>query len=348
MTRSSKNISLILAIIVALFTGVFSTFSFFIKNENLWKYLSIEILSVFIVTYLIIFYTLRKVLINKITPIYKIIQKTSSPDLSLTDSYEDKDIIDETEKDVENWAKLKTREIDKLKKLEKYRREFLGNVSHELKTPIFNAQGYISTLLDGGIEDKNINYKYLEKADQSINRLITIVQDLESISKLESGELELIREDFNIIQLVKEIIDVHEMRANQMKISLNIVSSDKTILVNADKQRITDVVNNLIVNSILYGKHQGSTSISFYDMDNKILIEISDNGVGIEEKYLPRLFERFFRVDKSRSRDQGGTGLGLAIVKHILEVHGESIHVRSTLGEGSAFSFTLKKASNSK
>jgi two-component system phosphate regulon sensor histidine kinase PhoR len=348
MITSSRNISLFVSIIVALFTGIVSAFSFFIEKANLWKYLSIEILSVFIVTYLIISYTFRKVLINKITPIYKIIQKTSNPDLSQIDNYEDKDIVNETGRDVANWAKLKTREIDKLKKLEKYRREFLGNVSHELKTPIFNAQGYISTLLDGGLEDDNINQKYLEKADQSINRLITIVQDLESISKLESGELELVREDFNIIQLVKEVIEMHEMRANQMEIKVNIISSDKSIIVNADKQRITDVVNNLIVNSILYGKHQGNTSIRFYDMDNKILIEISDNGVGIEEKYIPRLFERFFRVDKSRSRDQGGTGLGLAIVKHILEVHGESIHVRSTLGEGSAFSFTLKKANNSK
>ncbi|MBI5539322.1 MAG: sensor histidine kinase [Bacteroidia bacterium] len=348
MVYSSKNISLIVSIIVALFTGIFSAFSFFIESTNIWKYLCIEILSVFIVTYLIIFYTLRKVLINKITPIYKIIQKTSNLDLSQVDTYEDKDIVNETSKDVANWAKLKTREIDKLKKLEKYRREFLGNVSHELKTPIFNAQGYISTLMDGGIDDPNINHKYLEKADQSINRLITIVQDLESISKLESGELELIREDFNIIQLVKEVIEMHEMRANQKSIKVQINCSDKIILVNADKQRITDVINNLIVNSIIYGKHNGNTTISFYDMDNKILIEISDNGVGIEEKYIPRLFERFYRVDKSRSRDQGGTGLGLAIVKHILEVHGESIHVRSTFGEGSAFSFTLKKANNSK
>ena len=344
MVNSSKNISIIVAIIVAIFTGIFSAFSFIIESTNLWKYLCIEILAVFIITYVIIFYTLRKVLINKITPIYKIIQKTTSPNLSQIDSYEDKDIINETGKDVANWAKLKTREIDKLKKLEKYRREFLGNVSHELKTPIFNAQGYISTLLDGGLEDETINHKYLEKADQSINRLITIVQDLESISKLESGELELIREDFNIIPLVKEVIDMHEMRANQKNIKVQINSNEKNIIVNADKQRITDVINNLIVNSVIYGKHNGNTSVKFYDMDNKILIEISDNGVGIEEKYIPRLFERFFRVDKSRSRDQGGTGLGLAIVKHILEVHGESIHVRSTLGEGSAFSFTLIKA----
>ena len=229
MTSSSKNISLILAIIVAIFTGFFSAFSFFIESINLLKYISIEVLSVFIVTYLIIFYALRKVLINKITPIYKIIQKTSNPNLNQADGYEDKDIIDETGKDVANWAKLKTREIDKLKKLEKYRREFLGNVSHELKTPIFNAQGYISTLIDGGIEDETIKYKYLEKADQSINRLITIVQDLESISKLESGELELIREDFNIINLIKEVIEMHEMRAKQFEIKLNILLGCRAI-----------------------------------------------------------------------------------------------------------------------
>ncbi len=344
MLTSPRNISLFISILVAIATGVFSSLSLLIGNLDFWKFLIVEILAVFIIAYIITFYAIRKILINKITPVYKIIQQTANSNLNNIDSFDNKNIVEETEKDVTNWFKLKTREIEKLKKLEKYRREFLGNVSHELKTPIFNIQGYVSTLIDGGIDDKNINKKYLERADQSINRLITIVSDLESISKLESGELELNRENFNIIQLVKDIIDLQEMRANKLNIKVQICTNEKSILVNADRQRILDVLNNLIINSLIYGKQNGTTSITFYDMENKVLVEVSDNGVGIEEKYIPRLFERFFRVDKSRSRDQGGTGLGLAIVKHILEVHGETIHVRSTLGEGSAFSFTLSKA----
>jgi len=344
MLTSPRNISLFVSILVAIVTGIFSALMFFINSSDIWKYLLVEILAIFIIAYVITFYTIRKILINKITPIYKIIQQTGNSNLNNIDSFDNKNLIEEASKDVTNWFKLKTREIEKLKKLEKYRREFLGNVSHELKTPIFNAQGYISTLIDGGIDDKNINKKYLEKADQSINRLITIVRDLELISKLESGELELNRENFNIVQLFKDIVDLLEMRANKLNIKVQINSGEKSIMVNADRPRISDVINNLIVNSLIYGKQNGTTTINFYDMENKILVEVSDNGVGIEEKFIPRLFERFFRVDKSRSRDQGGTGLGLAIVKHILEVHGETIHVRSTLGEGSAFSFTLNKA----
>jgi len=344
MLTSPRNISLFVSILVAIVTGIFSALMFFINSSDIWKYLLVEILAIFIIAYVITFYTIRKILINKITPIYKIIQQTGNSNLNNIDSFDNKNLIEEASKDVTNWFKLKTSEIEKLKKLEKYRREFLGNVSHELKTPIFNAQGYISTLIDGGIDDKNINKKYLEKADQSINRLITIVRDLELISKLESGELELNRENFNIVQLFKDIVDLLEMRANKLNIKVQINSGEKSIMVNADRPRISDVINNLIVNSLIYGKQNGTTTINFYDMENKILVEVSDNGVGIEEKFIPRLFERFFRVDKSRSRDQGGTGLGLAIVKHILEVHGETIHVRSTLGEGSAFSFTLNKA----
>jgi len=341
---SPKNISLITSSALAVVTGFFSSFIFFIDKSDLWKYLTIEVPSIFIVSYIIVFYAVKKILLKKITPIYKIIEQT---EVSITDpmeSFDNKNIIEVANKDVEIWAKLKTREIDKLRKLEKYRREFLGNVSHELKTPIFNVQGYISTLLDGGLHDENINQKYLERAEQSINRLISIVQDLESISKLESGELEMIKENFNIVHLVKEVIEIQEMRASQKSIKIQILSSEKSIIVYADRQRITEVLNNLIVNSIIYGNEYGKTTIQFYDMDDRILIEITDNGIGIEEKYLPRLFERFFRVDKSHSSELGGTGLGLAIVKHILEVHGQTIHVKSKPGYGSSFSFTLQKS----
>jgi two-component system, OmpR family, phosphate regulon sensor histidine kinase PhoR len=339
-----KNISLFISISVSLLAGIFSLFSLAIEDNNLWKYLIIETLSIFIISYIIVFLIIRQVLLNKITPIYKIIQQAGIPNLLDDENFEDKNVIEETNKDVVQWAKLKTREIDKLRKLEKYRREFLGNVSHELKTPIFNVQGYISTLLDGGLKHENINQKFLERADQSINRLISIVQDLESISKLESGELTLKKENFNILQLIKDVFELQEMRASQKKIKLHVLNIEKVIMVNADRERINEVLNNLILNSIVYGKECGETKIQIFDMGDDVLVEITDNGIGIEEKYLSRLFERFFRVDKSRSSELGGTGLGLAIVKHILEVHGQAIHVKSTFGQGSSFSFTLQKA----
>jgi len=341
-----KKISLFISIIVSLVAGLFSVFSICIGDSDLWKYLIIETLSVFIISYIIIYLIIRQVLLNKITPIYKIIQQAGIPNLLNDENFEDKNIIEETNKDVVQWAKLKTHEIDKLRKLEKYRREFLGNVSHELKTPMFNVQGYISTLLDGGLKDETINQKFLERADQSINRLISIVQDLESISKLESGELTLKKENFNILQLIKEVIEFQEMRASQKTIIIQILNPEKNIMVNADRERMNEVLNNLILNSIIYGKESGETNIQIFDMDENVLVEITDNGIGIEEKYLPRLFERFFRVDKSRSSESGGTGLGLAIVKHILEVHGQAIHVKSTFGEGSSFSFTLQKTTH--
>jgi len=345
---STRNISFITALILAVIVFFLSIFGFVFDEANLWRYITIEVLFIFILTYIIIYYSVKKVLLNKITPIYKIIQQVSISDVNKKDIFIEKDIVEETSTDVANWAKLKTNEIDNLKRLEKYRREFLGNVSHELKTPIFNVQGYVSTLLDGGLEDENINRKYLERADQSINRLISIVEDLESISKLESGELEINKEDFNFFQLIKEVAEMHEMRANQKQIKIQIIPPETNFIVNADRSRIQDVLNNLIVNSIIYGKINGKTTIQLYDMDNRVLTEITDNGIGIEEKYLPRLFERFFRVDKSRSSELGGTGLGLAIVKHILEVHGQSIHVKSKIGEGTSFSFTIDKSSNSK
>jgi len=285
-------------------------------------------------------------MINKIKPIYKIINanKSSEPDFSY--DIKDRDIVAEVEEDVSIWAGRKSKEIDHLKKMEKYRKEFLGNVSHELKTPIFNIQGYVSTLLDGGLEDEGINRKYLERSEKSINRLISIVQDLETISHFESGQLELVHENFNIVDLVKEVLEMQEIRAKQRKIKLQLTGNEKNITVNADRKRIIEVLVNLIVNSINYGKDEGKTTVGFFDLDDRILVEVTDNGIGISEKCLPRLFERFYRVDKSRSSNEGGTGLGLAIVKHIIEAHGQRVSVRSKTGEGSSFGFTLQKVKN--
>lgn len=287
----------------------------------------------------------NRFLYSKIRILYKTIHDTQIIDKDLKVKVQSTDALEEVEREVKEWSENRGSLIAQLKKQEKYRKEFIGNVSHELKTPIFNIQGYILTLLDGGLEDENINRAYLERAEKSINRMITIVKDLEVISKLESGELKLLPERFNIIDLINEVLDMQEMRAKKHGIKL-VFSQYNSVpkYVNADKKEIFQVLNNLIVNSIKYGKDKGTTHIEVMNMDSKTLIEVRDNGIGIEADNLPRIFERFFRVDKSRSRNMGGSGLGLAIVKHIIDAHKQSINVSSTYGEGSSFTFTLDKA----
>lgn len=252
--------------------------------------------------------------------------------------------IENLRKEILAWADDRKDEIERLKKLEVYRKEFLGNVSHELKTPIFNIQGYVLTLLDGGLEDETINRDYLMRAERSIDRMITIVDDLEAISQLETGELQLEPERFDIVALSKDILDAQEMKATGKGIMLSIDSDVKSLFVNADRFRIRQVLTNLVVNSIKYGKEYGETKIHFYDNNHVVQIEINDNGIGIAPEHIPRLFERFYRVDKSRSREQGGTGLGLAIVKHIIEAHNQTITASSIEGMGTTFTFTLEKA----
>jgi two-component system phosphate regulon sensor histidine kinase PhoR len=251
--------------------------------------------------------------------------------------------IDNLMQEILAWADDRKNEIERLKKLEVYRKEFLGNVSHELKTPVFNIQGYVLTLLDGGLEDPSINRNYLERAEKSVDRMITIIDDLEAISQLETGELQIEPERFDIAALAKDVADAQEMKATAKGIILTLPEDQKSMFVFADRFRIRQVIVNLIVNSVKYGKEYGETKIRFYDVGENIMIEIADNGIGIAKEHLPRLFERFYRVDKSRSREQGGTGLGLAIVKHIIEAHNQSINVMSTEGAGTVFSFTLKK-----
>ncbi len=255
------------------------------------------------------------------------------------------DFLEKTKYEVEVWAQERRDENERLKKLEVYRKEYLGNVSHELKTPIFNIQGYVLTLLDGGLEDPNINRNYLQRAEKSVERMISIVEDLEAITQLESGELQLEPEKFDIGILAKEVFEAQEVRAESKGIKLNSIYIDnKPLLVLADKFRIRQVLTNLIVNSIKYGKEGGETIVKCNDIGDSLLIEVVDNGIGIPKQDSERVFERFYRVDKGRSRSQGGTGLGLAIVKHIIEAHGQNIQVISTPGAGSVFSFTLKKA----
>ena len=256
-----------------------------------------------------------------------------------------RDVLEEVEQEVSQWADKQKKEIESLKLLEAYRREFLGNISHELKTPIFSVQGYVHTLLDGGLYDEAINKNYLRKAANNIERLLTIVEDLESISRLESGQLTLDIQRFNIRDLTLEVFDDLEIQAKERNIKLSIKEgTDSTFFVEADRENIRQVLVNLINNSIKYGKDGGSTKVGFYDMENYILIEVADNGIGIGEDHLKHLFDRFYRVDKSRSRARGGSGLGLSIVKHIIEAHNQTINVRSSVGVGSTFGFTLKKS----
>jgi two-component system phosphate regulon sensor histidine kinase PhoR len=243
---------------------------------------------------------------------------------------------------LDEWSEASREEIDQLKQVETYRREFLGNVSHELKTPLFSVQGYIHTLIDGGIEDQDINMHYLGRASKGIDRLVHIVEDLESISRLESGELIVEKRTFELIDLVRDVIDSLELMAVDKKVGLEVKhdGTDQTF-VSADKDMIRQVLVNLIVNSIKYGKQGGRTVVYVHPGTEKVLVEVRDDGIGIEKRHLGRLFERFYRVDSARSRERGGTGLGLAIVKHIVEAHGESIQVASEYGVGTTFSFTL-------
>ncbi|PJC63293.1 MAG: two-component sensor histidine kinase [Flavobacteriales bacterium CG_4_9_14_0_2_um_filter_32_27] len=264
-----------------------------------------------------------------------------SEDIALN---KDKDIINQVQQDVLDWVKTNQQEISRLKGLETYRREFVGNVSHELKTPIFSIQGYILTLLEGGLDDPTINKDYLIKANNSVERMIAIIEDLDEITKLESGRLAMKIEKIDIVQLVKDVVDSLEDRAKTAHVSIKIQKEVKSIWVMADYGKICQVMVNLIVNAIKYGKEEGEIQIKFFDMHDTILIEVADEGEGIEAHHLPRLFERFYRTDKGRARQNGGSGLGLSIVKHIIEAHQQTVNVRSSTGVGSTFSFTLEKA----
>jgi two-component system phosphate regulon sensor histidine kinase PhoR len=305
-------------------------------------------LIVFGLVFFIVYLLSRLLIYSKLKQLYITIhnyRKTDTVDQQVKEIQFGSNVFDDINKEVEVWAEERKAEIDRLKKLETYRKEYLGNISHELKTPIFNIQGYISTLLDGGLEDETINRDYLERAEGGVERMIGIVDDLEAITQLEAGQLELEFEKFDIVVIAKEILKSQEMKATAKGIMLNLRDADeKPFYVLADKFRIRQVLTNLVVNSVKYGKEYGETNVKFYDVGENIRVEVSDNGIGVSEKHLPRLFERFYRVDKHRSREQGGTGLGLAIVKHILEAHNQTISVMSTEGVGSVFSFTLKKA----
>ncbi|WP_394368765.1 sensor histidine kinase [Galbibacter mesophilus] len=296
---------------------------------------------IFLFSFFIVQYRVERFIYRRVKKIYddvSLLESTTFQDQPITT-----DMRTLTE-EIEKFAANKKLEIETLKIREGYRKEFLGNVSHELKTPLFTVQGYILTLLDGAMDDKAIRKKYLTRANKGVERLIYIVKDLDMITKLEAGDLHLDHEDFDIVELVQGVFDLMEMKANKKKISLTFDQIYQPLLVHADKDRIQQVVTNLVVNSIKYGKEGGTTEISIENLvKNKVIVRVTDNGEGIEKQNIPRLFERFYRVDKSGSRKEGGSGLGLSIVKHIIEAHKEKIYVESVFGVGSEFSFTLEK-----
>ena len=340
--KTKENASLLMAAVAAAIVAIVM-----ILNNSVWWMTLVVGVAVFVVMAIFSLYMMKAYIAYKLKPIYSMVLSRHVHTSEIVEEMQDKH-VENISDELTAWADDNDKEISRLKQSEAFRRQYLGNVAHELKTPIFNIQGYISTLLDGGLEDELINRKYLERAEKSIDRLINIVNDLDTINKLENDMNCLKMEEFDIVALAKEITDQLEMEATKRNIKVSVKGADSLpspFRVVADKHFTGQILVNLIINSINYGKEGGSTRIRFRDMMDKILVEVEDTGVGIAKEDLPRIFERFYRVDKGRSREQGGTGLGLAIVKHIVEAHGERISVRSELGSGTTFAFPIKKAS---
>jgi two-component system phosphate regulon sensor histidine kinase PhoR len=328
---------------IALFSfGFLAIVNYFLLQLPL-LYILLFILSLSVFSFFVLQYRVENFIYKRVKKIYD--------DVSLLDNtdFRNQSITTDMEtltSEVQKFARDKKMEIESLKVREEYRREFLGNVSHELKTPLFTVQGYLLTLLDGAIDDKNIRKKYLQRAEKGVERLVYIVNDLDMITKLELDTLGIETSEFNIVDVIQNVLDLLEMRASKKNILLTFdMKYVRPIKVVADLEKIQQVVTNLVENSIKYGKENGTTEVSIEDfVNNKVIIKVIDNGEGIENHHIPRLFERFYRVDKSGARSEGGSGLGLAIVKHIIERHNEKINVESEFGKGSEFSFTLEKA----
>lgn len=335
--RSSSIVSLTLTLV--LLAIQYLTHS--IERVVLFSFLGIS----FLVTFIIIQLRVEKFIYRRIKKIYDEVSLLESSSLANVPVTTDMKTLTE---EIGKFAQGKKIEIDTLKIREEYRKDFLGNVSHELKTPLFTVQGYILTLLDGAMNDKKIREKYLQRAAKGVDRLIYIIKDLDLITKLEAGDLHLVPVSFDIVELIQQVFDMLEIRAQKKEITMSFdIEYTQPIMVTADKDKIQQVLINLIVNSIKYGHKGGTTEISIENLiKNKIIVRVTDNGEGIEKSNIPRLFERFYRVDKSGARSEGGSGLGLSIVKHILEAHEEKIYVESVPDVGSEFSFTLEKTPN--
>lgn len=330
------------AYITLALTIILGVFFYFSETFNLW-YFALFFILCFFICFLFIQSRLEKLIYKRIKGIYDEVSLLEATSFSKKQISTDMETLT---KEIGRFAENKKLEIETLKIRENYRKEFIGNVSHELKTPLFTVQGYILTLLDGAMKDKKVRKKYLKRAGKGVERLIYIVKDLDMITKLEVGGLALNKTDFDIVKLIKNVFDLLEMKASKKNIVLTFDKDySNPILVHGDKERLQQVISNLIVNSIKYGEKEGTTEVSVEHLiKNKVIVRVTDNGEGIEKEHIPRLFERFYRVDKSGSRKEGGSGLGLAIVKHIVEAHNEKIYIESQFGIGSEISFTMEKA----
>ncbi|MFO8087039.1 MAG: ATP-binding protein [Bacteroidales bacterium] len=349
--NNPKNLAFITSLIVSgLFAVVYLLLYIVGANDGfVWWVFFISALIILLGSYIIFYYVLERFIYEKIKLIYKTIlnQKvTDEEKKEKMQSGKNINVIDDVNQQVLDWASERNQEIERLKDLADYRREYVGNVSHELKTPIFNIQGYVLTLLDGGLDDPTINKKYLLRTEKSINRMITIVEDLEAIANLEAGALKMKKTNFNLKELTDEVLDLLEDKIKRKDVAVYYREEyEAPVVVYADRERIRQVVTNLLDNSIKYNsKKEGrKTKISFFDMDEHMLVEVTDNGSGVAKEDIPRLFERFYRTKMAREMGKKGSGLGLAIVKHIIEAHDETINVRSKLGYGTTFAFTIKK-----
>jgi len=313
--------------------------------EPVWWIALIAFIIIFTGSYGLILFMVQQFVYRKIKLIYKLIYQTKA---SKREEFYYKNIlpqksIDEVREDVENWAKQKKAEVEVLQQNEAYRKEFIQNLSHELKTPIFAIQGYVHTLIDGALDKPEVNKKFLHSTSRNIDRLVNLVDDLDEISKLESGEQLLYKENFVIQDLIRDVFESLSIKADEKQLRMGIKKGcEVPLTVHADKEKIRQVIINLVDNAIKYGKQNGQIEASAYKIEGKkILIEISDDGQGISEEHIGRIFERFYRTDTARSRKVGGSGLGLSICKHIVEAHGQTIHARSTVDVGTTFGFTL-------
>ena len=333
-----------LSAFTALALSIPISLGFFILHKN-WITGLVSFVFIFFGSYFLILSIIQNFIYRKIKLIYKFINQTkaSKKEEMYYKYILPKKSIDEVREDVEAWAEQRSKEVELLKQNESFRKEFLQNLSHEFKTPVFAIQGYVDTLLQGAMDNPETNKRFLEKTAKNTERLVTLLKDLDEISKLERGELKLHQQYFVIQDLIKEVFESLFWKAEQQNISFSLKKGcEQPLTVFADKEKIRQVISNLVDNSIKYGRHAGNVIASAYNTDDKnILIEISDDGMGINEKYLDRVFERFFRTTEGRGRDLMGSGLGLSICKHIIEAHGHSIHVRSKENVGTTVGFTL-------
>lgn len=341
--KKTYSFSLLSSVYLTITILFISALIYFLLPEDK-KLLSILVFlpTIFILSFLIIQYRTERFIYDRIKKIYDEVSILNEDEFIRASTTTD---IDSLSNSVKNYVQGKRIEIKNLTERDSFRKDFLGNVSHELKTPLFTVQGYILTLIEGGINDKMIRDKYLERANKGVDRLVAIVKDLDMIAKLETEGLKMNYEVFNIIDLIQNVFDLFEMKAKKRNITLQFDKIyDYPVFVNGDKERIEQVLINLVVNSVKYGKTNGITTVGIEPYtEHQFIIKVIDNGEGIKQEHIPRLFERFYRVDQSRSREQGGSGLGLSIVKHIIEAHNEIMLINSTFKEGSEFSFTMKK-----